>query len=241
MMIHPGVIDMAVFYSLACHNFDAEFFGKASHAASAPEAGINALEALILAYNAVNSLRQHIRSNERIHGIITDGGEAANIVPAHSAANFIVRAENDNHLEKLKERFLNCFTGAAAATGARLEYEWDENYYAAMNNNMTAAKLYADNMSNLGRTVIVPDPGRPSGSTDMGNVSQVVPSIHPFVSIAPKGTSLHSVEFAEAANSEAGIKGMLDASKALAMTVIDLLANPETMGKIKKEFSEHND
>ena len=241
MMVHPGVIDMATFYSLACQNVNVEFFGKASHAASAPEAGINALEALILAYNAVNSLRQHIRSNERIHGVITDGGEAANIVPAHSAANFIVRAEDDNRLNALKERFIDCFTGAATASGAQLEYKWDDNYYAAMKNNMTAARLFADNMSSVGRTVIYPDSGRPSGSTDMGNVSQVVPGIHPFVGIAPREVSLHSLEFAETAASEAGIKGMLDATKALAMTVVDLLASPETMDKVKEEFSKHND
>ena len=241
MMVHPGVIDMAAFYSLACQNVNVEFFGKASHAASAPEAGINALEALILAYNAVNSLRQHIGSNERIHGVITDGGEAANIVPAHSAANFIVRAEDDSRLDALKERFINCFTGAATASGARLEYKWDDNYYAAMKNNMTAARLFADNMSSVGRTVIYPDPGRPSGSTDMGNVSQVVPCIHPFVGIAPREVSLHSLEFAEAAASEDGIKGMLDAAKALAMTVVDLLASPDTMDKVKEEFSKYND
>ena len=241
MMVHPGVIDMATFYSLACQNVNVEFFGKASHAASAPEAGINALEALILAYNAVNSLRQHIRSNERIHGVITDGGEAANIVPAHSAANFIVRAEDDNRLNVLKERFINCFTGASKASGARLEYKWDDTYYAAMKTNMTAARLFADNMSSVGRTVIYPDPGRPSGSTDMGNVSQIIPAIHPFVGIAPREVSLHSLEFAAAAASKNGIKGMLDAAKALAMTVVDLLASPDTMDKVKKEFSKHND
>ncbi len=238
MMVHPGVMDMATFHPLACHNVNVEFFGKASHAASAPETGINALEALILSYNAINSLRQHIRSKERIHGIITDGGEAANIVPAHSAGNFTVRAEDESHLDALKERVVNCLKGAATATGARLEYKWSDYYYAAMKNNMTAAQLFADNTKSIGRTVIFPDPNRPTGSTDMGNVSQVVPSIHPFVGIAPIEISLHSVEFAEAAASEAGIKGMLDAARALSMTVVDLLANPETMTKVKEEFRQ---
>jgi amidohydrolase len=238
MMVHPGVFDMAAFHPLACHNVNVEFFGKASHAASAPEAGINALEALILSYNAINSLRQHIRSKERIHGIITDGGEAANIVPAHSAGNFTVRAEDDSHLDALRQRVVDCLKGAATATGARLEYKWSDYYYAAMKNNMTAARLFADNARSIGRTAIFPDPNRPTGSTDMGNVSQVVPSIHPFVAIAPLEVSLHSVEFAEAAASEAGIKGMLDAARALAMTVIDLLAGPDTMTKVREEFKQ---
>jgi len=238
MMVHPGVIDMAAFHPLACHNVKVEFFGKASHAASAPEAGINALEALILSYNAINSLRQHIRSKERIHGIITDGGEAANIVPAHSAGNFTVRAEDDSHLNTLRERVVECLKGAATATGARLEYKWSDYYYAAMKNNMTAARLFADNAKSIGRTAIFPDPNRPTGSTDMGNVSQVVPSIHPFVGIAPLEVSLHSVEFAEAAASEVGIKGMLDAARALAMTVVDLLAVPDIMTKVKEEFKQ---
>jgi len=238
MMVHPGVIDMATFHPLACHNVNVEFFGKASHAASAPEAGINALEALILSYNAINSLRQHIRSKERIHGIITDGGEAANIVPAHSAGNFTVRAEDDSHLNTLRERVVNCLKGAATATGARLEYKWSDYYYAAMKNNMTAARLFADNMKSIGRTAIFPSPNRPTGSTDMGNVSQVVPSIHPFVGIAPIEVSLHSVEFAEAAASEAGIRGMLDGARALSMTVVDLLANHDTMTKAREEFRQ---
>ena len=238
MMVHPGVVDMATFHPLACHNVNVEFFGKASHAASAPEAGINALEALILSYNAINSLRQHIRSKERIHGIITDGGEAANIVPAHSAGNFTVRAENDSRLDALRKRVINCLKGAATATGARLKYKWSDYYYAAMKNNMAAAQLFADNMKSLGRTMIFPDPNRPTGSTDMGNVSQVVPSIHPFVAIAPIEVSLHSVEFAKAAASEAGIKGMLDAAKALAMTVVDLVASPDTLTRVKEEFRQ---
>jgi len=236
MMVHPGTRDAAITCALACHNLEIEFFGKAAHAAARPEAGINALEAMLQSYTAINSLRQHIQSTARIHGIITDGGEAANVVPAHSAASFIVRAEDDAYLEEVKQKVLNCFIGAATATGARLEYRWDDVRYAPMRNNLTLAKLFAQNMKSLGRRVSLSSPGG-AISTDMGNVSQMVPSIHPFVAITRKAIMFHSSEFALAAASETGIEGMLDAAKALAMTVADLLANAETMTKVRGEFN----
>jgi amidohydrolase len=236
MMVHPGTHDAATTQALACQTLDIEFWGKAAHAAAHPEAGINALEAMVQSFNALNSLRQHIRDRARIHGIITDGGEAANIVPAHSAATFIARAEDNDYLNELKERVLNCFRGAATATGARLEYRWSEVVYAAMRNNLTLARLFKQNMESLGRRIKLSDPDCAFGSTDMGNVSQLVPSIHPEVAIAPVGVSVHSPEFALAAASESGSRGLLDAAKAMAMTVVDLVANPEVMTKVKEEF-----
>jgi amidohydrolase len=236
MMVHPGVYDAVTTQALACITLDVEFFGKAAHASAQPEQGINALEALLLSFAAINSLRQHIKDKARIHGIITDGGEAANIVPAHSAGTFIVRAEDDAYLDELRERVLNCFVGVAAATGARLEYRWGEERYAPLRNNLTLARLFRQNMQSLGRKVLLSNPTKAFGSTDMGNVSQIVPAIHPDFAIAPKEVTTHSPEFAQAAASEAGIKGMLDSAKALAMTVVDLVANPETVARIKQEF-----
>jgi metal-dependent amidase/aminoacylase/carboxypeptidase family protein len=236
MMVHPGTHNTVTTQALACQTLEVEFLGRAAHAAAHPEAGINALEAMVQSFNAVNSLRQHIKSKARIHGIITDGGEAANIVPAHSAATFIVRAEDDNYLNELKQRVLNCFTGAATATGARLKYRWGDVIYAAMRNNLTLARLFKQNMESLGRRVKLVDPDSAFGSTDMGNVSQLVPSIHPEVAIAPEDVIVHSPEFALAAASEAGSQGLLDAAKALAMTVVDLVSNPEVVSKIKEEF-----
>jgi amidohydrolase len=236
MMVHPGTRDTATTQALACQTLEVEFWGRAAHAAAHPEAGVNALEAMVQSFNALNSLRQHIRDRARIHGIITDGGEAANIVPAHSAANFIVRAEDNEYLNELKGRVLNCFTGAATATGARLEYRWSEIVYAAMRNNLTLARLFKQNMESLGRQIKLTDPDCAFGSTDMGNVSQLVPSIHPEVSIAPRGVIIHSPEFALAAASEAGSRGLLDAAKALAMTVVDLVSSHEVMSKVKEEF-----
>ncbi|MDP2730241.1 MAG: M20 family metallopeptidase [Dehalococcoidales bacterium] len=235
MEIHPGVLDTATTEALACQTLDVEFSGKAAHAAAHPEQGINALEAMLQSFAAINSLRQHIRSSARIHGIITDGGEAANIVPAHSAGNFIVRAMEDDYLDELKERVLNCFIGAATASGARLQYKWGVRY-ATLLNNLTLAKLFKGNMESLGRRIFLENPTHSFGSTDVGNVSQLVPTIHPFISIAEKEVIGHSSEFALAAASERGLEGMFDAAKAMAMTVADLLAHPETLARAKEEF-----
>ncbi|MDP2932272.1 MAG: M20 family metallopeptidase [Chloroflexota bacterium] len=236
MLVHPDIYDTAATRTLACQPLEVEFFGKAAHAAAHPEAGINALDAMLLSFAAINSLRQHIRTTARIHGIITDGGEAANIVPAHTAASFLVRAGDEAYLEELKQRVLNCFTGAATATGARLVHRWGDNAYALLLNNPTLAQLFRQNMQSLGRRVHLSEPVQAFGSSDMGNVSQVVPAIHPTVAIAPADVPLHSVAFAAAAASEAGIRGLMDAAKALAMTVADLAANPEIVGQIREEF-----
>ena len=238
MMVHPGEHDTATTRALACQALEVEFFGKAAHSAASPEAGINALEAMIQSFVAIDSLRQHIRDKARIHGIITDGGEAANIVPAHSAGVFLVRAEDNAYLDELRQKVLNCFVGAATASGARLEYRWGDTSYAPMRNNLTLARLFKQNMESLGRKVRLTDPSRGFGSTDMGNVSQLVPSIHPTVAIAPKEVSTHSPQFASAAASEAGTQGLLDGAKALAMTVVDLVASPEIVTKIKEEFRQ---
>ncbi len=235
MLVHPGVLDMATSHALACVTLDVEFFGKSAHAAAEPEFGRNALEAMILSFNAIDALRQHIKSSSRIHGIITDGGVAANIVPEHSAGSFLVRAEEENYLNELKKRVLDCFIGAATATGTHLDYRWS-NHYAPMRNNMALGRIFQQNMTTLGRTVLLEGPIKSLGSTDMGNVSQVVSAIHPFVAIAPPNVASHSPEFAAVAASEAGIKGMLDAAKAMAMTAADLLANPELMNQVRVEF-----
>ena len=236
MIVHPGTRDTATSETMACISLEIEFFGSEAHAAANPEAGINALEAMLQSFNAINSLRQHIKDNARIHGIITDGGQAANIVPAHSAGSFLVRAGDEIYLEELKRKVLNCFLGAATASSARLKYRWSKLQYAPMRNNLTMARLFAKNMRSLGRKVKLADHSQTFGSTDMGNVSQIIPSIHPFVAIAQTEVSSHSPEFALASASEAGMNGMIDAAKSLAMTVVDLLSAPETVTKVKEEF-----
>lgn len=235
MIAHPGGGNTVVMNTLACETLEVEFIGKAAHAAAEPETGISALEAMIQSYNAINSLRQHIRDRARINGIITDGGEAANIVPAHTAATFIVRAENDAYLDELKKKVINCFSGASRATGARLKYKWGE-HYAAMFNNLTMARLFKQNMQSLGRSIRLGGNTMMTFSTDVGNVSQLVPTIQPLVAIAPQDIQLHTPEFAGVADSKDGLHGLLDAAKAMAMTVIDLLASPETVEKVQEEF-----
>ena len=235
MLVHPHGLDMASMQALACIRLDIEFFGKAVHAAGYPQKGINALEAMIQAFNGINSLRQHINERARIHGIITHGGEAPNIVPDYTAATFLVRAEWEPYLDELKEKVLNCFKAASLATGARLEYQWS-SYYAPLKCNFTLAELFSKNMESLGRSVS-PPMKRGLGSSDMGNVSVLVPAIHPMVAIAPVDVVAHSPEFAEAAASEAGNRGLIDGAKAIAMTVVDLIAQPEVMKKVKEEFA----
>jgi len=241
MMIHPGTRNIVAPTALACVSLEVEFFGKAAHAAGSPHQGINALEALILAFNNVNSLRQHIKERSRVHGIITSGGEAANIVPAYSSGLFLVRAEDEEYLKVLKEKVLNCFVGASAATGARFEHKWGNVTYAPLQSNAVLAELFTQNMGTLGRKVDPFDPERAVGSTDMGNVSQVVPSIHPIVAIAPPHVLEHSPEFAAAAASEAGHQALLEGAKALALTATDLLANRHLLEKVKDDFSKYKE
>jgi amidohydrolase len=236
MMVHPSTLNIAMERMLACITLEVEFFGKAVHAAVVPSEGINALEAVILSFNSINSLRQHIKEKARIHGIITDGGATPNVVPAHSAARFLIRAPDYGYLEELKGKVLNCFKGASLASGARLEYSWGDKVYAPLKNNVMLARLFGENLESSGRHIDVFDLQIPLGSTDMGNVSQVVPSIHPMIAIAPPQVSLHTVEFVAAAASEAGHQGLLDAAKAMAMTVVDIIKQPEVLQKIKQEF-----
>jgi amidohydrolase len=237
MIMHPGMWNAATTEALACIGLEVQFFGKAVHAAAYPERGTNALEAMILAYNAVNSLRQHIKDRARIHGIITHGGEAANVVPAYSAATFLVRAQDNIYLDELKQKVLKCFEGAALATGARLDYKWGEVVYAPMKNNLVLAQQFAQNLESLGRKVDPFESYFGFGSTDMGNVSQVIPAIHPSVAIVSPNVLLHSSDFALAAASESGHRGLLDAAKALAMTVVDLISEPQILARVKAEFS----
>jgi amidohydrolase len=240
LMVHPASHDSASTEALACQTLEIEFFGKPAHAAGKPEEGINALEAMILSFNAVNSLRQHILSKARIHGIITDGGSAANVVPDHSAGYFLIRSPETGYMEELKEKVLDCFKGAALSTGARLEYRWDEHAFEPLLNNMTLCRLFADNMKQIGRETAVTDPGKTFGSTDFGNVSQLVPGLHGLISITG-GTVLaaHTPEFKEAAGSERGMQAVIDAAKGMAMTAADLLGNAEILKEVKHDFNRH--
>lgn len=237
LMVHPeSGYSVATAQALACVTLYVEYFGKEAHAAAEPAEGVNALDAMVLAYSAVAALRQHIKPTARVHGIITDGGQAANVVPGHTAGSFLVRAADMNYLESLKERVLDCFRAGALATGTELKYRWDPIAYAPLLNNETLAGLFTSNVRALGRDIHLEDNNQSFGSTDMGNVSQIVPGLHGFISIAPAGIIGHTREFAEAAASNAGLDGMLDAAKALAMTAADLFTQPETLNEVKENF-----
>ena len=163
---------------------------------------------------------------------------SASIIPAHSAGIFGLRAEDDASLDMLKEKVINCFSGAATATGARLEYRWRGVRYAAMQGNTTIAQSFSQNMKALGREMQLFNPFF-QFSTDSGNVSRIVPTITAFIAIAPVEVAIHSPQFAEAAASEVGIRGLLDSTKTFAMTIVDLLANSEIVNKAKEELAQN--
>jgi amidohydrolase len=238
MITHPGGGHQVVLGALACQTLEVEFIGKAAHAAADPDKGINALEAMILSYNGINALRQHMKTSARIHGIITDGGEAANIVPAHTAATFLVRAEDDEYLDILKVKALSCFQGAAMATGATLKYRWADMRYAAMRNNMVLAGLFQQNMEALGQPIPIGDTSESTGSSDVGNVSSITPTIQPMVAILPPEISLHTPDVVKAAGTEKALKIILGAAKAMAMTAADLLADPKKIAAARAEFQK---
>jgi len=235
MMMHPrGGPNRAGFRTTASITLNVEFWGKEAHAASDPWNGISALEALVLAFNNINGLRMHIKDGARVGGIITDGGKAANVVPGHAAGTFMVRATENAYLDELQKKVLDCFEGAAKATGARLEYRWGMRCEAMQNNN-ALMELCRTNMESLGGEV--EDVADVAGSTDLGNVSVIVPSIHPFISICPNLLTFHSAEFAEAAASEDGKRAVIDGAKVLAWTAADVITQPDSLDRIKEEFA----
>ncbi len=235
LQVHPLGIkeNWAGFQSTACLFLDVAFFGKETHAAANPWDGASALEAMIQSFNHVNALRLHVRDRGRISGIITKGGEAVNVIPAYAAGTFQMRSPDDGYLDQLKEKVLKCFEAAALATGCRLEYRWGLRCNAMLNNE-TLLGPWRENMKAIGREVggIVEN----SGSTDTGNVSVTVPTIHAFVSISEENLPLHSDEFCRAARSEGGIKAAMDGAKAMAMTAVDLITQPEILKRAKEEL-----
>lgn len=238
MMIHPADVDLRWMTTIAYQRLVVEFVGQAAHAAAQPWNGRNALDAAVLGYMNVAALRQHIRPDERVHGIFTDGGEKPNIVPAHASMDWYVRAGDVVRLEALKPRVLTALRAGADAAGCSLEHRWVEPVYADLVRNVPLEDLYVANSEALGRSVGEPGPdGEVVGSTDMGNVSHVVPSIHPMVAIAPTGVGIHTEPFAEHAASDAGDEGLVLAAKAMAMTVVDLWLRPEALAECRDAFA----
>lgn len=235
LMYHPGDRDEIDPLMLAMVTLDIEFIGKAAHAAAEPHEGRNALDAVLLGWTALSALRLTVRSDSRFHGIITDGGKAANIIPDRAAATFMVRSPDNAYLHDLRRRVLACFEGAAAATGCELRATWSD-VCELVSTNRALAEAFAANARTLGRQMKPRRAGDTHGSTDMGNVTSIVPGIHPFLSITDGPVAGHSIEFAAAARTPQALETMHVAAKALAMTAIDVLRDEKLRVRAKEAF-----
>jgi amidohydrolase len=240
MMVHPADADLLNMSCLAIQQLLVDFEGKAAHAAAAPWEGRNALDAAVLGYMNVAALRQHIKPNERVHGVFTKGGDKPNIVPAEAAMDWYIRSGTLDSLEPLKARVFACLDAAALACGCTMHHEWAGEIYADMIDNGAMVATYVANAARVGRTVLDPNASgrRVYGSTDMGNISYLVPSIHPMIKVSPDGVPIHSVAFAEFAAAPEGDRAVIDGAKAMAMTAVDLLASAELRRRVDAEFAE---
>jgi amidohydrolase len=222
MMVHPADHDLLRFSSLAVAQMKVDYQGVPSHAASAPHLGRNALDAAVLGYVNVAALRQHILPEERVHGIFTEAGDRPNIVPHHTAAEWFVRSPDGPGLEALQARVVTALQAGADAAGCSMEWRPSAPTFLEMRDDHPLLELFAANSELVGRPLGEPEVvGHVRGSTDMGNVSQVVPSIHPMLAVAPAGVSIHTPEFADHARSVAGDRAVLDGARAMALTVVD--------------------
>jgi metal-dependent amidase/aminoacylase/carboxypeptidase family protein len=219
---------------IAASMFDVHCTGKESHASAFPELGVNAADALTIAQTALGLLRQHIRSTDRIHGIVTNGGAAPNVVPAHTSAKYIIRSETLDQLAELRPRVYRCFEAGGLATGAKIAITGGDKPYAEMHHDNDMAALYRKNSEALGRPF--PNLGewetRPTGSTDMGNVSRAMPSIHPMIGINSLPAVNHQPEFTAHCITPDADKALVDGAMAMAWTCIDMAATDDLRDRL---------
>lgn len=238
LMVHPADADLLAMDVLAVHQAWVTYQGESAHAAAFPHQGRNALDAAVLGYVNVAALRQHVEPGERLHGVITHGGEKPNIVPGYARAEWMVRSPTLRGLDRLKERFVACIEAGARAAGCEVGVDWRDPVYADMVDNRAIGERYRTNAERLGRAVRAPTPAaRVVGSTDMGNVSYEVPSIHPMIQVAPPGVAIHTPEFARVAAGPGGDRAVIDGAKALAWTVADLWLDPELVELARAEWA----
>ena len=235
LMFHGGTRTMVTRGSLAASRVTMRFHGKSAHAASFPHMGVNALDACIQTFNAINALRQHVRDETRIHGIISHGGVAPNIVPDYAEARFSIRHRSFTYMQEVKDKVFAAAQHAARSVGARVELEEGVTYKERII-IVPMALRFGSYLEEFGEAVQEPLKSGGVGSSDFGNLSQELPAIHPYLAIADEGISAHTPEFAEAAKSERGLQAMLLAARCLALTGIDLLTDPELMAQVKREF-----
>ncbi len=239
MMVHPADADLLAMDAIAATHLEVVYEGQAAHAAAYPHLGRNALDAAVLGYVNVAALRQHIESTDRVHGVFVEGGDKANIVPERTRMQWMVRSARFATLEPLQRRVEACFEAGAAATGCTCSHRVTNPPYADMIDNPVLVSLYAANSEVLGRPLADPRAGttRVVGSTDMGNVSYLVPSIHPMVKVAPTGVSIHTHEFTAHARSAAGDAAVIHGAKAMAATIADLWADASLVEGAKQAFA----
>jgi amidohydrolase len=234
LMVHPAPIEIADPYMFGVYSVYVTYHGREAHASVAPETANNALDALVTAYQAVAQLRQHIRRDARMAGVILEGGEASNVIPDKAVGKFEVRALQPQYLEDLKQRIEGCFRAGAEATGATVDIVWSPFAYEPMNNNATLVSLYKANAESLGRRFLE-GALQSTGSTDMGNVSWKVPSIHPTFQVGAFALN-HTAGFTDICATDAAHDNMIQAGQSLAMTGIDLVLQPGLLDEVKAAF-----
>jgi len=237
LMIHPRCGTRVWRPSLGLIKVKVEFSGKAAHAASSPWRGVNALNAVIQLFVSLDAMRQQLRPDARVHGVITHGGDQPNIIPEYTAAEFYLRAMKREDCQELLRRFQACAEAAATATGCSVTVTSDPLFHDPMKPNATMSELFRKNLEHIGFPEDPEDPETGYGSTDCGNLSQAIPTIHPYIRIAPDGVPGHSREFADWAKSPMARAGMVAGAKALALTALDLLADPQALRQAKDEFA----
>ena len=236
MMFHPFDRDLLMHPTLASVWITISFRGVPSHAAIAPWEGKSALTACLELFHLVDSQRVHFRDGVRVHGFVTNGGQAVNIIPEVASAEFSVRATEMVELERVRAIVERCARGAALACDVEVELAIREGY-KDLRNNTPLALRFGKHLENLGRSPRTLDPTVGTGSTDMGDVSHVVPSIHPWIAICNEGeTTCHQHAFAECAGSERGAEAMLVAAEAMAHTAADLLGDPALLSAVQADF-----
>jgi len=239
LMMHGGDRTTVDGRSLAIDNFEFVFEGKGSHAAVAPEKGISALDGVLMTFNGMEYLREHVRSDVRIHGIITDGGKAANIVPERAAASFSVRAINRPYLDTVVERVLNVARGAALATGTKVHIHPKKSLESKLN-VQALNDVLLKNAKLAGANNITP-PRERTGSTDFSIVTHRVPGACIRVAFVPQGTPNHTRDWVAASNSKEGNEAIMTAAKSLGATCIEVISSPPLLKAIKEQFNEEKE
>lgn len=238
LMFHPLDKTHESGESLAMDALEFTYRGKSAHAAAEPEKGVNALDGVLQLFSGINALRQHVKSDVRIHGIIKEGGIAPNVVPDKAVARFYVRAKERTYLNEVVNKIKDIAHGAALITGSTVEIVNYEASYDNLVTNQNLSRLFSKNLRDVGVTEIL-EPRKSFGSIDMGNVSHVTPAIHPYLSIGKKSLTAHTKEMADATITSEAHEMMLKGIMALALTGYDILSDEELYQNIKDEFNEH--